>query len=82
MIATCSVSLMDSRGEIVISVLCVTYEVGLNCCTIFPVLLIDSAYKLQVELVPESDTAFLLTDCSLHQCLWWAEQVARCIPSD
>jgi hypothetical protein len=58
MIAACSVSLMDARGEIVISVLCVTYEVGLKCCTIFPVLLIDSAFMLQVELVPESDTAF------------------------
>lgn len=51
-------SFIASRGEIVISVLCVTYEVGLSCCTIFPVLLIESAFRLQVELVLESDAYF------------------------
>jgi len=54
-IATCSESLMDSRGVTVISVLCVTKEVGLRCCTIFAELLMDSDFKLQVELVPDSD---------------------------
>ncbi len=48
-----------------ISVLCVTYEVGLSCCTIFPVLLIESAFRLQVEFDLESDACFVINRSAL-----------------
>ena len=56
-IATCSASLIISRGETVISVLCVTKEVGLSCWINFPVLVVDVAPRLQVEFVRVDETA-------------------------
>jgi len=49
-------------------VLCVTYEVGLSCCTIFPVLLIESALRLQVELDLESDAYFVIKHSAFIMC--------------
>ncbi len=48
-VANCSTPLTLSRGETVTSVLCLANEVGLNGCTILP-LVVDST-ELQVESV-------------------------------
>ena len=83
MIATCSESLINSRGVTVISVFCVTKEVGLRCCTSFAELLMDSEFRLQVEFVPESDTVwFVLVMRIVGYCGRLAGNRSGKIPSD